>query len=55
MDLSHSSAADTRELLDQDMLSLVSSDPADSALLGASQEEQDVAEEGEEAGDMIHI
>lgn len=33
MDLSHSSAADLSELLDQNVLSLASSDPADSALL----------------------
>lgn len=36
MDLSHSSAADTRELLDQDMLYLVSSNPADSGRAGKS-------------------
>lgn len=47
MDLSHSSASS--KLLDQNVLSLASSDPADSALLAASQEEQDVAEESEEA------
>lgn len=33
MDLSHSSAADSSELLDQKVLSLASSNPADSALL----------------------
>ncbi len=40
--LSHSSAADVGDLLDLDVLSLESSDPADSALLDASLEEQDV-------------
>ncbi len=43
--LSHSSAADAGDLLDVDVLSLVSSDPADSALLDASLEEQDVVVE----------
>lgn len=50
MNLSHSSASDLSKLLDQDVLSLASSNPADNALLAASQKDQDVVEEGEEAG-----
>ena len=39
MAISHSSVADEGKLLDEDVLSLVFSDPAASALLASSQEE----------------
>lgn len=42
--LSHASAADERKLLEGDVLSLTSSDPAASALLVSSQKEQEVAD-----------
>ncbi len=40
--------ADTNELLDLDVISLTSSDPADSALLAASSGEHEVNDEVEE-------
>lgn len=45
---SQSSATDASALLDEDVFSLESSNPADSALLALSLEEQDVAVEGED-------
>lgn len=48
MDFSCSSVADEGDLLDEDVLSLTSYDPAGSALLALSQEEQDVTDEGED-------
>lgn len=44
MYISYSSAADSGELLDYDVLSLTSSDPAVSALLALSKDEQDETE-----------
>lgn len=46
VNLLHASAVDERELLEGDVLSLTSSDPAASALLVSSQKEQEVADEG---------
>lgn len=48
MSLSHSSVVNSSNLLDQNVLSLESSDPADIALLASSQEELDEAEVGED-------
>lgn len=48
MSLSQSSATDASDLLDENVLSLESSNPADSALLALSQGEQDVAVEGKD-------
>lgn len=48
MSLSHSSVVNSSDLLDQDVLSLESSEPADIALLTSSQEELDEAEVGED-------
>ncbi|ROL43895.1 hypothetical protein DPX16_11927 [Anabarilius grahami] len=47
MALTCSSAADESELLEEDVLSLTSSDPAGSALLVFSQVEQEVSDEGD--------
>lgn len=47
MSLSQSSAISTSAPLDEDILSLESSDPGDSTLLATSQGEQDVATEDE--------
>ncbi len=44
LSFSHSSAANEGELLDDDAISLTSSDPAASALLGYAQEEQEMSE-----------
>ncbi|KAL1268682.1 hypothetical protein QQF64_034045 [Cirrhinus molitorella] len=48
LSLSHSSVRDESELLEDDVVSLTSSDPGASALLGSTQEEQEMSE-GEEA------
>lgn len=49
VNLLHASAANERELLEGDVLSLTYSDPAASALLVSSQKEQEVADEGKDA------
>lgn len=46
--ISHFSVTDKCDLLNDDLLSLTSSDPLGSALLAEGQEEPDVAVEGEE-------
>ncbi|KAL1248949.1 hypothetical protein QQF64_022267 [Cirrhinus molitorella] len=48
LSLSRSSVRDESELLEDDVVSLTSSDPGASALLGSTQEEQEMSE-GEEA------
>lgn len=48
LSLSRSSVMDKSELLDDDTISLTSSDPAASALLSPSQEEQEMLDEDEE-------
>lgn len=48
MSLSQSSATGASALLDEDVLSLESTNPADSALLALSQKQQDMALEGED-------
>ncbi|KAL1256541.1 hypothetical protein QQF64_012086 [Cirrhinus molitorella] len=48
LSLARSSARDESELLEDDVVSLISSDPEANALLGSTQEEQEMSE-GEEA------
>lgn len=48
LSLSHSSVTDESELLDNNAISLTSSDPAASSLLASGQEEQEMVDEDEE-------